>query len=224
MKRRTNGWLAILAFSLISLMSLVLPAQAADTAGLAEGPDYQLVKPPLQTDNPAKIEVIEFFSYACPHCSDLNPLITQWAAKLPADVAFIHVPVSFNSPFYQLMARLYYALEAIGEEPRLNAAVFDAIHQKGVKLIDDKSILEWVTSQGVDAKKFSDAYHSFGVGSKVKRADQLAQSAKIRGVPSLIVNGRYLVVGQNVKSHADLLALTDKVIEKARLERNAKAK
>lgn len=215
MKRILSGWLAAIS---LSLMSVSMPAQAQ----LAEGVDFQTIKPALLADNPAKIEVIEFFSYACPHCNDLNPFVAEWSAKLPADVDFKHVPVSFNSPFYQLMAKLYYALEAIDALPMLSNAAFDAIHNQGVKLIDDKSILEWVTSKGVDAKKFSDAYRSFGVASKVKRADQLAQSAKIRGVPAMIVDGRYLVVGQNFKSYADLLTLTDKVIAKARLERNGK--
>ena len=107
---------------------------------------------------------------------------------------------------------------------RLDSAVFNAIHEKGLKLIDDKSILEWATAQGLDAKKFSDAYSSFGVVSKVKRADQMAQASKIRGVPALVVDGRYLVTGQEIKSHADQLALTDKVIDKTRSERNLKKK
>jgi thiol:disulfide interchange protein DsbA len=212
-----TAWLAAIT---LTLFAFTVPAQAQ----LATGRDYVLIEPPQPTDDPAKIEVTEFFSYACPHCNDLNPHIVRWAAKLPADVAFKRVPVGFNSPFYQLMARLYYTLEVIGELPRLDDAVFNAIHGKGLKLIDEKSILDWVTSQGVDAKKFSDAYNSFGVSSKVKRADQVAQASKIRGVPALVVDGRYLVVGQTVKTQADLLALTDKLIDKARSERKQKTK
>lgn len=215
MKKYLNGWLTAVAFT---LFSLALPAQAQ----LVVGRDYVAIEPAQMTDNPAKIEVIEFFSYACPHCSDLNPHATKWAAQLPADVVFRRIPVGFNSPFYQSMARLYYALEVTGELPRLDEAVFNAIHEKGLKLIDDKSILEWVTAQGVDAKKFSDAYNSFGVISKTKRADQMAQAAKIRGVPALVIDGRYLVTGQDIKTHADLLALTDKLINKTRSERSQK--
>ena len=213
MKKHLTGWLAAIALALLSF---------AAQAQLAVGRDYALIDPAQPTDTPTKIEVTEFFSYACPHCADLEPYIVKWAAKLPADVVLKRVPVGFNNPFYQLMARFYYTLEAIGENKRLDAAVFSAIHEKGLKLIDDKSLMDWVTAQGVDAKTFSDAYSSFGVMSKVKRADQLAQAAKIRGVPALVVDGRYLVVGQNVKSHAEMLALTDKIIDKRRAERNKK--
>ena len=212
MKKHLTGWLAAIALALLSF---------AAQAQLAVGRDYALIDPAQPTDTPTKIEVTEFFSYACPHCADLEPYIVKWAAKLPADVVLKRVPVGFN-PFYQLMARFYYTLEAIGKGKQLDAAVFSAIHEKGLKLIDDKSLMDWVTAQGVDAKTFSDAYSSFGVMSKVKRADQLAQAAKIRGVPALVVDGRYLVVGQNVKSHAEMLALTDKIIDKRRAERNKK--
>ena len=218
MKNTLTGRLAAYVVALLSLLVLAMPVQAQ----LAVGRDFVEIKPPLQADNPAKIEVIEFFSYACPHCSDLNPIIKKWAAKLPADVEFKRVPVSFNSPFYQLMAKLFYTLDAIGEMERLDAAAFDAIHVKGLKLIDEKSVQEWAVSQGVDAKKFSDAFKSFSTDSNVKRADQLSRAAKIPGVPALVVDGRYLVVGKNVKNHDELLALTEKVIDKARTERAAK--
>ena len=218
MKKSLIGRLAAYTFALVSLLALALPAQAQ----LAAGVDFAEIKPPLQVDNPAKIEVVEFFSYACPHCNDLNPIVKKWAAKLPADVAFKRVPVSFNSPFYQLMAKLFYTLESLGEMEKLDAAAFDAIHVKGLKLIDEKSVQEWAVSQGVDAKKFSDAFKSFSVDSNVKRADQLSRSAKIPGVPALVVDDRYLVVGKNVKNHDELLALTEKVIDKVRGERTAK--
>jgi thiol:disulfide interchange protein DsbA len=218
MKKTLIGRLAAYTFAFVGLLALALPAQAQ----LAAGVDFAEIKPALQVDNPARIEVVEFFSYACPHCSDLNPLVRKWAAKLPADVAFKRVPVSFNSPFYQLMAKLFYTLDAIGEMERLDAAAFDAIHVKGLKLIDEKSVQEWAVSQGVDAKKFSDAFKSFSTDSNVKRTDQLSRAAKIPGVPALVVDGRYLVVGKNVKNHDELLALTEKVIDKARTERAAK--
>ena len=130
-----------------------------------------LFEPPQPTDSPSTIEVVEFFSYACPHCNDLNPMIHKWAAKLPPDVVFKRVPVSFN-PFYELMARLFYSLETTGDLARLDEPLFNAIHVKGLKLINEKSITEWATSQGVDALKFGEAWKTFNVNSKTKRGHQ----------------------------------------------------
>lgn len=211
MRKHLGGWLA--AFT-VGFLTVSVPAQAQ----LVAGRDYTVIEPAQPTDNPSTIEVVEFFSYACPHCNDLNPMIHKWAAKLPPDVVFKRVPVSFN-PFYELMARLFYSLETTGDLARLDEPLFNALHVKGLKLINEKSITEWVTSQGVDALKFGEAWRSFNVNSKTKRADQMARNFRIQGVPAVAVDGRYLVGGKNLQ---ELMALTDKVIDMRRTERNSK--
>jgi protein dithiol oxidoreductase (disulfide-forming) len=217
MKKPLIGWLAAITLVMLSLAS---PVQAQ----LVTGKDYVVIDPALPTDDPAKVEVIEFFSYGCPHCNDLYPFVKKWQAKLPADIVFKRVPVSFSRPQWANLAKLYYALEVTGDVGKLDGAVFHALHEEGLNLSTDKNIAEWAVGKGVDAKKFSDAFSSFGVDSKLKRGDQLAASAKIQGVPAFFVDGRYLVVGEGVKSHDDLMVLVDKVVDKARSERNAKKK
>lgn len=202
----------------LATLAVVLPARA----DLAVGRDYVPIVPAQIGDNPAKIEVIEFFSYGCPHCSEFNPTVGKWAATLPTDVVFKRVPVSFGRPQWASLARLYYALETTGDLARLDGLIFDALHKTGSKLYDDKSIVEWVTAQGVDARKFTEAYNSFGVVSKAKRADQMAQAYKIQGVPAMAVDGKYLLTGKELKGLSDLVVLTDQVIAKARSERGRK--
>ena len=214
MQLRISGW--VLAVTLAMLAAL--PARAQ----LAVGRDYVPIVPAQLTDNPAKIEVLEFFSYGCPHCSEFHPIVSKWSSALPADVVFKRVPVSFGRPQWATLAKLFYALEASGDLTRLDAAVFDALHKKGARLYDDKSVIDWVTAQGIDGKKFADAYNSFGVISKVKRADQMAQSYKIQGVPAMAVDGKYLVTGKEIKGLPDLVLLTDQVIDLARRDRSKK--
>lgn len=215
MHKRFTGWLAAAA---LSLFAIALPAHAQ----LAVGRDYVPIEPAQATDNPAKIEVVEFFSYGCPHCSEFHPTISRWSANLPADVVFKRVPVSFGRAQWAALSKLFYALELTGDLARLDSAIFHALHTRGLRLYDDRSIIGWVTNQGVDSKKFTDAYNSFGVVSKVKRGDQLAQASKIQGVPALAVDGKYLITGKETKNFEELVALTDKVIDKVRAERGKK--
>lgn len=203
----------------LAIVAIMLPARAE----LQVGRDYLPIVPVQTTDNPTKIEVIEFFSYGCPHCSEFHPAISRWATGLPADVVFRRVPVSFGRPPWGSLARLYYALEATGDLAKLDGAVFQAIHSSGSKLYDEQSIVDWVKTQGVDGKKFSDAYNSFGVVSKAKRADQMSQAYRIQSVPALAVDGKYLVTGKETKGFGQLLALTDLVIGKARADRGSAA-
>ena len=201
-------------FALSAALTVAMPA-LAQTAGK----DYTPITPAQPTDDAAKIEVLEFFSYGCPHCSDFHPLISAWAAKQPGDVVFKRVPVSFGRAAWANAAKLYYTLEATGDLAKLDGDVFKAIHNDRTNLFDEKAILEWVTKKGVDPKKFSETFNSFGVMSKVKRGDQLAQSYKISGVPAVAVDGKYLVGGQ---SFGEVLGTADKLIAKARAEKPGK--
>lgn len=216
MNRMKNftGWLTGLLLALAATTAL---AQAQ----LVPGRDFTVIDPAQPTDNPAKIEVLEFFSYGCPHCKDLNPSLVKWVARQPADVVVRRVPVSFGRPQWANLSKLYFALEATGDLARLDEAVFVALHEKGLRLYDERSINEWVAAQGVDMKKFADAFGSFGVAAKVRRADQMVQTYRIDGVPALTVEGKYRVQTQS-NSHDVLLAQADRIIAKARSERGSK--
>lgn len=201
-------------FVLAASLTAALPA-AAQTAGK----DYTPIVPAQPTEDAAKVEVLEFFSYGCPHCSDFYPQLSQWVAKQPGDVVVRKVPITFGRAAWANAARLYYALEATGDLARLDGEVFKAIHNDRVNLFEENAIKEWVAKKGVDPKKFAEAFSSFGVMSKVKRGDQLAQAYKIQGVPALAVDGKYLVGG---KDFGEALAITEKLIAKARAEKSGK--
>ncbi len=214
MKRLTTWLFATLISSFaVSGISLAAEPQA--------GREFNPISPPLMTPK-GKIEVVEFFSYGCNHCNDFHPLITSWAAKLPKDVSFRRVPVSFNRPEWARLSRIYYALEATGDLAKLDAAVFIAIHEQRVAFKTDEAVIAWATSKGIDGKKFGDALASFSMQSKVQRGDQEAAAARIRGVPALAVDGRFLINNEAAANYDELLKLTDAVIAKARQEKSGK--
>lgn len=156
--------------------------------------------------------MLEFFSYGCPHCKDFHPLVMAWAAKLPRDVSFRRVPVTFGRAAWANLAKLYHSLQATGDLARLDMAVFRAIHEQRVNLYTDAGISAWVQGQGVDAKSFTDAFNSFGVATQLARDKQLVKNYKVHGVPLLTVAGRYAVIGQAAKGLADLLPIADELI------------
>ena len=136
--------------------------------------------------------------------------------KLPKDVQFRRVPAIFNAEWEQ-GARAYYALEAIGAGERLHKPLFDAVHQNTkLKIANEAALTEWLGKQGVDTKKFAAAYRSFSVESKVKRAGQLTQAYKIEGVPAMAVNGKYVVITDNIKSFEQMLAVADYLVDQTR--------
>jgi len=202
-----------LAAASLALFSLLAWSQ---TAALEEGNQYLRLKAPQPVETGKKIEVIEFFSYGCPHCADLEPILQGWFKSMPADVQFRRIPVMYQERWIPL-AKIYYTLEALGEEARLSPLVFAALHKNGVSLWQDKTFFEWAASQGIDRKKVEDMYNSFAIAGKVNRARAAAQAYQVQSVPIAIVDGKFATY--KVSSHAMMPAVIDALIIKARGER-----
>jgi thiol:disulfide interchange protein DsbA len=185
---------------------------------VVQGRDYSLIVPSQPGNSPGKIEVIEFFSYGCPHCAAFNPSVTLWASKLPSNAAFVRVPVAFGRPQWGQLARTYYTLLSMGLVEKLDAAFFNAIHQEHQNLFDEDSIAAWMAAHGVDAKEFRAEFNSFSVTTEATRAEQLSRNYKISGVPTLTIDGKYAALGQNFD---DMLRNASALIEKAAAERKA---
>ena len=211
---------AVVRFLGRGLLALVLAAFAAGgaSAQLVEGKNYVRIANPQPVETGKKIEVIEFFSYMCPHCAELEPYLDTWLAKLPADVAFRRVPVSFQQRWAAL-AKVYYTLDALGTEAKLSPEVFKAIHGQGTALWDDKVFYDWAASKGVDRKKVEEVSKSFAIDGKMKRALQLAQQYRVDSVPTVVVDGKFLTSSSMVGTHANLPGAIDELVAKARAER-----
>jgi thiol:disulfide interchange protein DsbA len=188
------------------------------------GREYTLVEPIQPPAVPGKIDVVEFFSYGCPHCSDFHPVVNSWANKLPKDVSFRRVPVSFNRPAWARLAAIFYALETTGDLAKLDTAVFLAIHEQRINFSSDEMIANWAASKGADKAKVAEALASFSLQSRIKRGDQEAAAFKIQGVPAIAVGGRYLINNNATESHTALLQTADALIAKVRNEGAAKGK
>jgi len=196
--------------ALAGLSAIGVPAfaQAAEA--------YSPVNPPQPTADAAKIEVLEFFHYGCPHCRDFDPLVEEWIKKLPADATFTRVPAIWGNPNLRALAQFYYAMEAIGIAEQLHPKVFAVFQDEKLPLNTEDGAIQWVTDNGFDGKKFADAYKSFGVRGKVQRADQLARNYQIRGVPTLAIGGLFLTSASMAGSHEKALGVADQLIERVR--------
>lgn len=180
------------------------------------GREYTRLTLPQTPDTPdGKVEVLEFFSWGCSHCADLHPLISEWEKKLPENAVLVKVPISLGHREWGQLVRTYYALEALGELERLDSAVFDAIHKQKQPLFNEANIAAWVAKQGVNEQKFRAEFNSFNVSTKASRAEQLARDYRVNQTPQLAVDGKYLVLG---KTHAEALAITSQLIQKAAAE------
>jgi thiol:disulfide interchange protein DsbA len=185
-------------------------------ADVEAGRDYKELSPSQPTHTGEKIEVLEFFFYGCSHCFHLHPFISAWEKKMPKDVELQYVPVIFRDS-WEGMARTFYALDALGQQRRLHDDLFNAWNVSNIDLGDEAKVTDFVTQRGVDRTKFSAAINSFAMSSKVARSNQMVRDYGIRGTPTLVVEGKYVITGLEP---AETIKVLDAVVAKARKERS----
>jgi thiol:disulfide interchange protein DsbA len=210
MKRR------LFSTAMLSATALLGAASTWAQQAFRSGKDYITLERPVATEaGNGKIEVLEFFWYSCPHCNIFEPAFEQWAKNAAKDVVVRRVPVAFRDDFVP-QQRLYFTLEAMNLVEKMHMRVFTAIHGEKQMLNTDAAVLAWAVKQGIDKAKFEQAYKSFGVATKAKRAVQLQNDFKIEGVPSLGVAGRYYIDGTLAGSMPRALQVADALIAQTR--------
>ncbi|MGC1387271.1 MAG: thiol:disulfide interchange protein DsbA/DsbL [Steroidobacteraceae bacterium] len=205
-----------------STMAAAAPAAAAANLTAPtlwqEGVNYTRLVPVQPTAVPAgQVEVLEFFWYACPHCYAIDPLVESWKKTKPAYISFSRVHVTWSEG-HRSLARLYYTLESLGKLDQLHGEVFKEIHVNGDPLVasdpNDVAATErlqaaFVKKFGISEDEFKKAYHSFSVETALQRADQLVQRYRIDGVPTFVINGKYVADVRTAGSPERLISLVD---------------
>ncbi len=195
--------------------ALPLAGLARAQSAFVEGKDFIRLATPVATSTPGKIDVLEFFWYGCPHCNAFQPAVEAWPGRKAADVAFRRIPVGFSA-MHETHAKLFYALEAVGDIEKLHRRVFAAMHVQRRRLDKEADMVEFAVEQGLDAAKFTDALRSFGVATKARQAKALADAYKIDGTPAIGVHGRFFTSGSLAGSNPRSLQVADFLVDRIR--------
>lgn len=176
---------------------------------------YKATKQRLATSTTEGVEVVELFFYGCPHCFNLELTVGDWKKDLPDDVKFSYVPAIFNDKWIPL-AKAFYAAEAIGQLETIHPLIFDAIHLDNKRIYTEDAIIDFVAEQGIDRAEFEKAMKSFAVKTKVNKAKKMTVDSGIDGVPSLIVNGKYITGAQLAGGQEEIFDVVDFLVEQER--------
>ena len=209
----TRAFLRLLLCLLIPVAAIAAPPADA----LVEGVDYQLIEGagpyrPLQ----GKVEVVEVFAYSCSHCAAFQPRLDAWRSKLPRDVRFTFVPSAEVGS--EPLSRAYFAAEALGAVERTHAALFRAMHDEGTMPLNpsDAELQQWLAGHGLPAAKLAAAWTAPAMAGNLRRAGDFTHAIDLQGTPTLVVNGRYRILGQ---SRDDQLRILDALIASLRRPR-----
>lgn len=195
---------------LLVFLFLVINSALLQAADYKEGVAYKKL-PQQAADNGEKIEVVEFFWYGCPHCYSFEPYISAWKKTKPANVEFTRIPAIFR-PDWEVQARAYFALSNLGVIEDVHGKIFEEMHKNKKKLNTLELITDFVEKNGVDRKKFLKEYNSFAADGMVRKAKNKQTLYNVQGVPSVVINGKYITSGSMSGSYGNLIKIMDHLI------------
>ncbi len=201
----------------IVTLLMVLGFSSLSWADYDEGIEYELLTKAQPAPTDGTVEVIEFFSYGCPHCYRFEPHVNNWLAKKSDNIKFVQVPAIFNKN-WEALATLYYASEVLGVQDKMHPAIFEAMHGKGKKVRSFDDLKALFAENGVSAEKLEQALNSFTVAAKTRRAKTMTATYGIKSVPNVVVQGKYRTNGTLAQSHANVFKVVDFLAEKIEKE------
>lgn len=180
-----------------------------------EGRDYEALAKPVAVPANGRIEVIEFFWYACPHCFAFEPYLEPWIRKLPADVHFTRVPVGFDAR-KETHQRIFYTWEALGLVDQMHVKTFTRFHVQKKPIDGLEDMVRFAQESGLDAARVQGAWNSFSVQSKCAAAKRLEDDYGIERMPEMAIGGRFVAVAQPEAGHDSVLVTTDMLLARIR--------
>ena len=184
-----------------------------------EGVHYVVLDEPVATRDNSKIEVVEMFSYGCPHCYEFDPLVKKWSKQQTSEIDFWFFPAVWNEPM-KLFAQAFYAADELNIIDKIHVPLFTSvvIEQKSIR--NENDMINFFVEHGVDENTFIEAFNSMAVESQVKQAELRVREYKPAGAPEIVVNGKYRVDRMRAGGQQEMLAVVDFLINKERIRLN----
>ena len=222
MKRNATGFWVLLGTLLLAISGNAA-AQAGTAVNFKEGVHYEAIENAPATAG-STVEVAEAFSYLCSHCATFEPYISNWVRNKPENVTFRRIPIVFGRSSWEIYAQAYVTAELMGIADKAHGALMEKLWKEKAVMRSIDELAQFYATFGVDPEKFIATSKSFAVNAKMRKDQHDAQAAGVRGTPSIIVNGKYLVSGSEAVPNYDvLLDVVDYLISKESNEQNMAA-
>ena len=184
-------------------------------ANYVEGVNYRALATPIVTSG-EQVEVMEFFWYGCPHCESFEKPLHQWQKTMAADVRLVQSPAIWND-LMKLHAKVFFIVQNMPAGDKAHAALFQEV--MGLREIRDiklqtQKMAEFLQRFGLSQTDFERQLASAEINQQLAQAIKLMSQSEIDGTPSIVVNGRYLVLNQSAKSFEQVLDMARFLVEK----------
>ena len=201
--------------SLALVLALLGSSAVVSAQEYTEGVHYTRTANASPARRDGKIDVVEVFSYLCPHCNSFQPFVNNWANNMPENVSFSRVPIIFQAS-WQPFALCYYTAETMGILEQAHGALFTAIHRERKQFRSMDDLAEFYSQFGVSSEQFLSTAKSFAVDTKLRKGIQQtsARGWGVQSTPTLVVAGKYRVNASRTVPQAQILNVVNFLVAK----------
>ncbi|MYM89713.1 thioredoxin domain-containing protein [Rugamonas sp. FT82W] len=213
-----------------ALMLSVAALSSASPADPKNGVEYRTLATPQPVDSGKKVEVIEFFDYACPHCFAFDPTLSAWVKKQGDNIVFKRMHISRSGTDLP-QEKMFFTLSAMGlMNDAMNTKIFTEMHVSRNRMNRDELAFDFAAKQGVDRQKFIEIYRGLGVAGSVRRSMSMMDAYGVDSWPMIAIDGKYVtsptMANEGSKSatseaelHAQAVQVMDFLVAKAKAEK-----
>ncbi|MDC9598046.1 thiol:disulfide interchange protein DsbA [Xenorhabdus anantnagensis] len=174
----------------------------ASASGFSEGKQYTELRNPVANQP----QVLEFFSFYCPHCYQFENIYhvrSTIKKNLPAGVTNERYHVDFLGPLGKELTDAWAVAIVMKVEDKVTPILFEGI-QKNQTIKSKEDIRNAFIKAGVSGEEYDAALNSFIVKSVANKERQAAKELSLRGVPAVFVKGKYLINNAGIDSSSTL--------------------
>jgi thiol:disulfide interchange protein DsbA len=213
-----------------ALMMSAVALSSASPADPKNGVEYKTLAAPQPVDTGKKVEVLEFFDYACPHCFAFDPSLTAWVKKQGDAIVFKRMHISRSGTDLP-QEKMFFTLSAMGLlNDAMHSKIFNEMHVNRNRMNRDELVFDFIAKQGIDKQKFIDTYRGFGVAGSVRKSISMMDAYGVDSWPMIAIDGKYVtsptMANEGSKSatteaelHAEGLQVMDFLVAKAKAEK-----
>jgi thiol:disulfide interchange protein DsbA len=178
---------------LLLSLTLLMPLQACSQEKWREGSHYNVIAEQVTE----KKEVLEFFSFWCPHCFSFEPIVKNIKSTLADDVEFKKIHVNFmgfaSAAIQNEATKAMMVARELNKGVELNQAIFRYLHESRSAITSINDLKNIFVVNGVEPEEFDKVISSFGVNSMLQMNNRSIEKYRkhVSSVPNFIVNGKY---------------------------------
>lgn len=171
------------------LVSLSFTIGCTDASQFDEGVHYH----ELSTSKSEEPVITEFFSFYCGSCYQFQPFNAQVKAEWPGMLVEHHVSNLAPQGFGTTIQSAWAAARLLEVDKGFAELVFERNFEQRKQVDSMDALYEIFESLGVEPDELDRSMQSFQARTLVRRMQSEEGRYNVRGTPTYIVNGRYLM-------------------------------